>query len=244
MKTCGHACDTVNSGCTGMHLKVGAMGLGTLVRKMLATRDERGRITSDRFRFAVRRAVRRMVYDCDGPVLDAGGGDGLLFDPGVGGLAGKTTILDLDRAALAEGRRCYRGKGSFVCGDITNMPFRDNAFDVAVCIGTFYNFPTADHVLEDIREMARVTDTAGRVIVEFRNAENPVVSFAYRHAEKYDPSLKGLPLKAYSVAQATQLLAGAGLRVKRIKFLGIPLKPMAIGFILEAEHPGEKERPS
>jgi ubiquinone/menaquinone biosynthesis C-methylase UbiE len=216
------------------------MGFSSLLRKALSTRDERGRKTSDRFRFAVRRAVRDMLYDAVGPVLDAGGGDGILFDPGISSLAGITTVLDFDMDALKEGCAAYRGKGAFLCGDITGMPLRDGLFDVTVCIGTFYNFPSADMVQKGINEMARVTGRDGRVIVEFRNADNPVVAFAYRHAEKYDPSLNGLALNAYTIKDAERFLNRAGLLMKRVKLIGIPIKPLAIGFIVEAVH-REKE---
>lgn len=212
------------------------MVFGDFLRRLLSTQDERGRKTSDWFRMSVRRAVRSMVSGDAGSVLDAGGGDGLLFDPNISGLAGVTTILDLDVKALHEARQRYSGRGMFVSGDITRMPFPDVIFDTAVCIGTFYNFPTSELVRQGILEMARVTGNDGRVIVEFRNADNPVVYLAYKYAEKYDPSLKGLPLNAYSIEHVKNMLAHAGLIPKSIKYIGIPFRYLAIGFILEAVH--------
>ena len=212
------------------------MGFGKLVRKLLSTRDERGRITSDRFRMAVRKAVRALTAGAAGRVLDCGGADGLLFDPGTSPLACVTTVLDFDTAALSEGREAYGGAGTFVCGDITGMPFPDSVFDISVCIGTFYNFPSAETVASGIAEMARVTAPGGSIVLEFRNADNPVVSMAYRHAESYDPSLNGLPLNAYTIKDVTSMLEKLGLEVIRIKYIGIPQRMLAIGFVVVAGH--------
>jgi len=218
------------------------MNLGMVIRKILSTRDERGRKTSDLFRLFVRRAVREMLADVCGRVLDAGGADGLLLDPGVSALSGVTTVLDLDVEALHRGRRAYGGAGAFVCGSITRMPFRNGAFETSVCIGTFYNFPSREMVALGIAELARVTGKGGRVVVEFRNAENPVVALAFRHAEKYDPSLGGLPLRAYSLADVKAMLSEAGLMVRRVKYMGVPGRRLALGFIVEAVHEPEEEK--
>jgi len=218
------------------------MNPGMILRKVLSTRDERGRKTSDLFRLFVRRAVRGMLADVCGRVLDAGGAEGLLFDPGVSGLSGVATVLDLDMEALRRGRHAYGGTGAFVCGSITRMPFRDGTFETSVCIGTFYNFPSRELVEEGIAEMARVTEKRGRVVVEFRNAENPVVALAFKHAEKYDPSLGGLPLRAYSLADVKGMLSEAGLRLRRVKYMGVPVRRLALGFIVEAVHGPEEEK--
>ena len=209
------------------------MTLGDYLRRLCSTKDERGRRTSDWFRLFVRRAVRNMVSDNAGSILDAGGGDGLLFDPNVSRCAGVTTILDMDIKALHEVKRYYGGKGHFAGGDLTRMPFEDGSFGTAVCIGTFYNFPSADMVFKGLCEMARVTGKEGRMIVEFRNAENPLVSLAYKYAGMYDSSLNGLPLNAYSLKQIKSMLSRAGLEAKRIKTIGIPLKRLAFSYILE-----------
>lgn len=217
------------------------MAIGTLLRKALSTQDERGRTTSDRFRLAVRRTVRNMIIDVTGPILDAGGADGLLFDPRVSPLARAATVLDLDTEALGQGRRAYGSAGKFVCGDITNMPFCDGVFDVAVCVGTFYNFPSADIVAKGIAEMARVTSPSGSVFVEFRNADNPIVRQAYKHAGTYDPTLDGLPLNAYTTADIRAMLEKIHLEVRRIQYIGIPLKHGALGFVVEAVHRNQQE---
>ena len=211
-----------------------SMKFGTILRFILSTHDERGRKTSDWFRMLVRRKVRRMVSKDRGPFLDAGGGDGLLFDPNVCRLAEMTTILDTDRNALLDARKSYGNKGMFVTGDVTQMPFPDSTFTTSVCIGTFINFSSVTMVQRSLIECARVTKPDGRVITEFRNADNPFVSLAFRHADIYDSSLDGLPLRAYSLSQIKDMISRAGLEVRRIKIIGIPVKPLIFSYIIEA----------
>jgi len=208
------------------------MGLMDGLRRLASTRDERGRVTSDRFRYAVRKRVRRIAGGVDGPVLDAGGGDGLLFDPRVSAAAERVTVLDLDTEALVRGRGAYGGTGRFVCGDITRMPFRDGVFNFAVCVGTFYNFPSRYLVASGIGELARVTARGGTVATEFRNLDNPVVAAAYRHARAYDPSLADLPLRAYRPVDAIAMAESAGLKVREIAWMGPPFRRLAFGFII------------
>lgn len=217
------------------------MPFGTLIRKALSTSDERGRKTSDRFRLAVRRAVRGMTVDVAGPILDAGGADGLLFDPRESRLAPLVTVLDLDTGALRDGRKAYGACGRFVCGDITAMPFPDGFFAVAVCVGTFYNFPTTALVRQGIAEMARVTSPGGAVFVEFRNADNPAVRLAYKHAGSYDPSLGDLPLNAYRQMEIKAMLESLFLDIRRVSYIGIPARHLALGFVVEAVHRIERE---
>ena len=211
------------------------MAVGTFLRKLFSTREERGRVTSDRFRMAVRSVVRDMTADVSGRILDAGGADGLMYDPEASTLSDNVTVLDLDCDSLRAGRRAYGEQGAFVCGDMTRMPFGDGVFDTAICVGTFYNFPSAELVAKGIAEMARVADSGGTVILEFRNADNPVVSLAYRYAESYDPSLDGLTLRAYTVGEIALMVMRLGLVIKRIKYVGIPQRRLAIGFIVEAK---------
>ena len=85
-------------------------------------------------------------------------------------------------------------------------------------------------------ELARVTKRGGRIIVEFRNADNPFLSLAFRNAESYDPTLRGLPLIQYSMKQIRTMLTRAGLKIKHIETIGLPVKPLIINYVLETIH--------
>ncbi len=210
------------------------MRIANHLRSLLSTRNERGEPTSDRFRMAARQAIRRIVGKEDLPILDVGGREGYLFDPRVSTISRGVTVLDIERAPLCEAAQAWGDLGSFVQGDLTRLPFADKAFRTTVCIGTFYNLPTADMVLDGIREMGRVTAPGGRILCEFRNARNPFIRFASSHARAYDPSLGNLPLEAYTFDTAADLIERAGLRIGRIVPVMPSWKPLALMFIVEA----------
>ena len=211
------------------------MNFFNILRRILETRDERGELTSGWFRLMARRAVRKMVADGPGPVLDAAGGTGQLFDPKVSRLSKETVILDFDIRELLKARPHYAHQGSIVCGDITKMPFTDGAFGTSVCVGTFYNLPDSKMVQDGLCELSRVTKESGRVIVEFRNADNPWIRFAEEKAGTFDHTLRGLPLIPYTLGQIKIMMSKAGLSVVRIKTTGIPVKPLILSYILEAK---------
>lgn len=206
-----------------------------LLRRLVRVRNERGEWTSDRFRLMARRRMRKMVGDEPGRILDAGGGAGLLFDPAVWNGAGRVVILDLERVELGTAKRMYNGAGGFVCGDITRMPFRDGAFDAAVCVGTFYNFPGAEEVAAGIRELARVTRRGGSIFTEYRNAANPLVRMLIRNVASYDRTLGGLPLKPYRVDEIVRFHHAAGLEPVAIATVGPPSRKFCMGFIVHAK---------
>lgn len=210
------------------------MGTVDLLRELLSTRNERGEKTSAHFRMAARKAVRRMVSWRDCPILDVAGREGLLFDPGVSPLAPFTTVLDIERPPLCEAMRRYSGTGSFVCGDLTRLPFRDGTFGAAVCVGTVYNLPGRDMVRAGLLEMARVTRPGGRVLCEFRNASNPFMRFASAYARRYDPSLGDLPLNPYPLDDVRRLFAEAGLEIVSIRPVMPPVPGLALIYIVEA----------
>ncbi len=210
------------------------MSIARHLRSLLSTRNERGEPTSDRFRMAARKAIRRITGEGDLPILDVGGREGYLFDPRISTLSGGVTVLDIEHDPLCDCRRAWNGPGSFVQGDLTKLPFRDGVFRTTVCIGTFYNLPHAGMVLDGIREMGRVTAPGGRILCEFRNAQNPFIRYASSHARKYDPSLGSLPLEPYTYESAVDIVKRAGLGIRKIYPVMPPLKPLALMFIVEA----------
>ncbi|MHB9027418.1 MAG: class I SAM-dependent methyltransferase [Candidatus Latescibacterota bacterium] len=214
------------------------MGVVDLLRTMLTVPDERGEPTSARFRMAARRKVRTLLDASDLPALDVAGREGFLFDPRVSALSPGITVLDIESEPLVEARRQYQGKGRFVCGDLTRLPFHDRAFGASVCIGTFYNLPEERLIQEGLREMARVTRPGGKVIAEFRNAENPYMQIASAWGGRYDRSLQGLPIRAYRAETVFNLAADAGLTVRRIHRVGFPFGKWSLMLIIEATPSG------
>jgi ubiquinone/menaquinone biosynthesis C-methylase UbiE len=205
-----------------------------LVRTALAVRNERGILTSDRFRMAARTAVRKMVFKSDLPVLDIAGREGLLFDPRISPLTDRTTVLDIEPEPLREAKYQYEGQGAFVCGDLTRLPFRDSAFGATVCVGTFYNLPGEHLIRNGLREMARITRPGGKVIAEFRNAINPYMRIASAWGGRYDRSLRGLPVRSYRTEAVLNMAADSGLTVQHVHRAGFPFGKWALMLIIVA----------
>jgi SAM-dependent methyltransferase len=214
------------------------MGAVDLLRTMLTVPDERGEPTSARFRMAARRLVRGLIDTPDLPVLDIAGREGLLFDPRVSALSAGITVLDIESEPLGEARRHYRGQGKFVCGDLIRLPFRNSVFGASVCIGTFYNLPSEHMVREGLREMTRVTRPGGKIIVEFRNAENPYMKIASAWGGWYDRSLRGLPIRPYRMEAIFAMTAEAGLTIRQIHRAGLPFGKWSLMLIIEATPSG------
>ena len=116
--------------------------------------DERGR------NILVRRIVRTGDY-----ILDTGGGTGTTGLKAIhrAGTEGKVVILDfsknmLDIARAKSGAAGLAGRVEFCEGDMYNIPFPENTFDVV--LSTYSTCPLANP-LSAVKEMIRVTKTGG-----------------------------------------------------------------------------------
>ena len=101
-------------------------------------------------------------------VLDAACGDGYGSSL-IARCAKKTVGLDIDENTVKEASEKYGGPTlSFVCGDITALPFEDKAFDMVV------SFETIEHVDENsqhlfLKEIKRVLKSGGILVMSTPN---------------------------------------------------------------------------
>jgi SAM-dependent methyltransferase len=110
--------------------------------------------------------VREIVPDTSGLILNAGcGGNDY-------GLSGGATCVNLDISM----RQCRTLKLP-VLGDIEQIPFADNLFDVAVCVGAVINYVDPQKA---IPELARVTKPGGLILVDFESSYSAEIMFS-RH---------------------------------------------------------------
>jgi SAM-dependent methyltransferase len=102
-------------------------------------------------------------------VLDAGCGEGygcrLLMD--VGG-ATRCVGVDVDESTVAAARAAYGDRNGleYVVGDVTNLPFDEDSFDVVTC------FETIEHVKaqpEAIAQLERVLRPGGSLLISSPN---------------------------------------------------------------------------
>ncbi len=95
-------------------------------------------------------------------VLEAGCGTGLLLDP-VSQVAEQAIGVDLSFGMIQHART--RGL-NVVQGDLTNLPFSDDQFDVIYSCKVLAHVPDIGRVLT---ELDRVTAPGGRLLLEFYN---------------------------------------------------------------------------
>jgi ubiquinone/menaquinone biosynthesis C-methylase UbiE len=72
--------------------------------------------------------------------------------------------LDMSARALAEARRKLGGHGLYVGGDLSNLPFREGAFDAVLCSHVLYHLPE-DEQAGALREMYRTLENGGTCAV-------------------------------------------------------------------------------
>lgn len=91
------------------------------------------------------------------------------------------TGLDLSEHMLAQAnakvaQAGFTGKVSFTAGDSENLPFEDNSFNVVTCCNSFHHYPHQDRA---VREMHRVLEKDGHVIIIDGSRDDPVGSFIF-----------------------------------------------------------------
>jgi SAM-dependent methyltransferase len=139
-------------------------------------------------------------------VLEAGCGSGQTLS--IFSARHETVGLDLSPAALL----LARGHAHTVIrGDIFQLPFRENSFDLVYNSGVIEHFPEPRNI-SAVREMARVTKPAGRLIIIVPNT----LCLWYRTGKFVARSLKKFEFgyeEDYSVFRLKKMLAQADLQV-------------------------------
>jgi SAM-dependent methyltransferase len=100
-------------------------------------------------------------------VLDAGSGEG--YGCALLAAAGAAHCVGVDVApAAVEHARAAHGSGTveFVTGDVTDLPFTDNSFDVVTCFETIEHVAAQERV---IAELARVLRPDGALLISSPN---------------------------------------------------------------------------
>lgn len=148
-------------------------------------------------------------------VLDAACGTGVVARAASArvGESGRVTAVDINPDMLATARRVADEAGTaieFVEGDIGELPFSDDAFDVALCEEAlqFTTDPTAA-----LRELVRVTAPGGRVAVSvFRGLDRHEVyaTFARLLGEHAGPEAETMMSSPFAFGGAERLRAVAG----------------------------------
>lgn len=157
---------------------------------------------------SVRLLMRAAEVAPNDRVLDVACGPGLVacaIAPHVREVVG----LDLTPAMIDEARRQQQSRGAanvrWEVGDVTALPFADDAFDVVLSRYAFHHLTDPPKAL---REMARVCRPAGRVVVADVFVTTDAQREAYDRMEKLrDPS----HVRALALAELERMFRDAGL---------------------------------
>jgi ubiquinone/menaquinone biosynthesis C-methylase UbiE len=169
-------------------------------------------------------------------VLDCGSGTGstaLLAAPKVGA-TGKVTLFDLSDGMLTVAKERAKEAGvqervEFQTGDMLNLPFEDNSFDVV--LSTYSICPLHDPA-KGALELYRVLKPGGHIgIAHSTEPERPLVKWLADKVEWLVWHIPSISLGCRPVSVFT-VLNQAGGKIVYKERIGIPLWPFAV-FIVE-----------
>ena len=186
-----------------------------------ANSDQRGRVL----------LVEKAVATGD-KVLDCGAGTGstgLLASQKVGE-SGKVILFDASEGMLSVARKRVtqahvQDRVEFKTGDMLNLPFEDNSFDVV--LSTYSMCPVYDPS-KAVREAYRVTKPGGYIgVAHSTEPKNPFVKWLADHVEDLAWHIPSISLGCRSV-EVLSTFERLGCRIVFSKYIGVPLWPFLV----------------
>jgi len=169
-------------------------------------------------------------------VLDCGAGTGstgLLAAQRIGE-SGKVVLFDMSEGMLAIAKEKaakdqMQNRVAFKAGDMLNLPFEDNRFDVV--LSTYSMCPVYDPA-KAAMELYRVTNPGGRIgVAHSTDPETPFVKWLADQVESTVWHIPSLSLGCRSVA-VLPTLEQLGCKTIFKKHIGVPLWPFLV-FVVE-----------
>ena len=211
------------------------------LHRRFSSAEERGEYSAGYWQNKVRENVLRLCGSCCGyNVLEVGCGEGLFLAKFVREREGVRIygvdlwgdILGRAQKRLQENRIVNAG---LLQADGRFIPFKDNLFDLVVCVNVFFNLASEEMVRQSLSEISRVCKRGGRAIFDIRNSANPFIYLKYKFARYYDDTVKDLPLRTYRLKDVVACLERNNFRVAQKRYIGFPRNSLAPIIILEVK---------
>jgi len=210
------------------------------LHRLTSFSEEQGEYSSGYWQDLARKETLKLCKNLKGKVLEVGCGEGLFLaklakqnrDLEIWGIDNNKNLLEKAKRRLQENN--LSGIQLFL-EEATRLSFKDEYFEAVICINVIFNLKDKETVKKVLEEIARVCKKKGRIIIEFRNQENPLLLLKYKLAPLYDATVKDLPLKTYRLKEISSILEELGLAITNKLYLGFMLKKFAPIIILEVE---------
>ena len=182
----------------------------------------------------VREKTIEMISD-SGRILDVGCGNGLFISIlGARGFRLKELYgVDLSESLLLEARMIFEAEGqegvNLVRGNFFELPFLSGTFQSIVCLNTTVNIIEDESIDTLLKELKRVSTPSGRIYIDIRNSENPVMRLRYAR----DLRRGSVFVRGYSLRNFEDRLKWMGLRISRYKPIGMGGRFLAFAYLLE-----------
>lgn len=177
-------------------------------------------------------------------LFDEAAGVGL--DPALRSVADEVHGIDVSTGVTGAARRAHQGLLGTVT-DVRSLPFDDATFGLVFSNSTLDHFPDRVDISAALRELARVTEPGGTVIVTLDNLVNPLIALRAAlprralRATRLVPYYVGASLTLRGLRRETE---AAGLRVTATTALmHVPrVAAIPLGDRYDRRHPGSSER--
>jgi len=163
-----------------------------------------------------------------GLVLDVGCGTGIL-DYQLENNGFEVIGVDISREMLREALK--RGCSKDMCASATALPFKSESFDLVISVVMLHHLAEAQVVYEALKEMVRVTNKQGTILIWDHNPLNPYWSIFMKRLPQDNGVKRVIPLS--EIIQHLRKIGAQRITYKRLGFVPdfIPpflLKPFEI----------------
>ena len=175
-------------------------------------------------RITVRTVARVLKYH-GGRVADIACGRGVLLKE-ISTHNNKDVVgIDIDTDQIEYARSAGM---TVVLGDIFSMPFKDEIYDIAVCLNTLYNFNSMNDLVSILSEMVRIVRKGGKVVLDIRNKRNLLLYMKYWLHMKRGKH----PTVSYLPTEIENVMKGLGCNIVMCEAVGINNQYLALDFVL------------